>query len=67
MQRQWQTRRTWRPDPAGQRRWDCAYQLLLRVASQPAAPPVPAMPEVSHESGSLRARLDAAPGAGPNH
>jgi hypothetical protein len=61
MRRTWQARRAWLEDPDGQRRWDRAYQLLLRwtmAANQP-----PKEEEGSDASSVLRAGLDGAAAA----
>jgi hypothetical protein len=34
MQSEWQLKRTLIARPEGQRRWDCAYQLLVRWAME---------------------------------
>src|SRR3970040_507439 len=70
MKRQWRIRRTLKPDPDGQRRWDRAYQHLLRwtLLSEPEQIPCSALTqEVYHEHCDLCARVDPAPGADPNH
>ena len=63
MKRQWQARRATQPHPDGQRRWDQAYQHLLRWALENEAgrreSTATAQPqEVRHE----RARGDLRPG-----
>ena len=70
MQCQWTVRRTMRPTPEGQRRWDRAYQEVLAWTDGPADGPAgasrgPGAREASHEGGTLRSGIDAAPGAGP--
>ena len=73
MKRQWRTRRQLIESADGQRRWDRAYQCLLRWGSQvvlerPAEAVTGAQPiqEVSDESGSVRASFDPTSGTGPN-
>src|SRR5215203_5413416 len=71
MRCQWTVRRTMRPTPEGQRRWDRAYQELLAWTEGPADGPAgasrsPGAREAGHEGGALRARVDAAPSAGPD-
>src|SRR3712207_2054077 len=69
MRCRWTVRRTTRPDPDGQRRWDRAYQAALAWTEGLAAGPArasrgPGAREDGHEGGPLRPRVDAAPGAG---
>lgn len=72
---QWIVRRTTRPDPDGQRRWDRAYLEVLAWTEQQSSSPagVPAgelrghgVREDGHESGALRPRVDTAASTGPN-
>jgi hypothetical protein len=67
----WVVRRTTRPDPDGQRRWDRAYLEVLAWTEEPAGAPADGsrglgVREGGHESGALCPRVDTAPGAGPN-
>jgi len=72
MKRQWQARRVTQPHPDGQRRWDQAYQQLLRWAieheavEQGGLPPARNAKEVQHERtrGDLRPGLDSEPDPG---
>ncbi len=71
MKRQWRTRRELVESSDGQRRWDRAYQCLLRWGSQvapeqpaPTATGLPPRQEVSDESGSVRASFDPTSGTG---
>ena len=61
MRCQWTVRRTMRPAPEGQHRWDRAYQEVLAWMEELADGPVgasrgPGAREASHEGGGLRAR-----------
>jgi hypothetical protein len=76
MKRQWQWRicRQVQHSPDAQRRWDQAYQHLLRwsqsvsVGGDPTAPSgAPPVQEVRHECGDLRAGLHPAPSPGADH
>ena len=64
MRCQWTVRRTARPAPGGQRRWDRAYQEVLAWTEGPAR--APGAREAGHEGGALRSRVDAAPSGGPD-
>jgi len=72
MKRQWQARRATQPHPDGQRRWDQAYQHLLRwaleneVGAQGGLPSTQDTKEVRHERarGDLRPGLDGEPDPG---
>src|SRR5437763_67195 len=65
MRREWRVRRVLGPDGDGRRRWDRAYQVLLRREAAPPGPPQ--QPEVPHASSALYPGLDAAPGPGADH
>ena len=68
MKRQWTVARRAVPRPDAPRRWDRAYQLLLRLADgvPDAAAPAPSPAEKNRHAGSrLRPRLDATSGAEP--
>jgi hypothetical protein len=70
MKHQWRIRRELKPVLDGQRRWDLAYQYLLRwtLSSQPAQTAGGPQPqEVYDEHRDVCAGVDAAPGADPNH
>ncbi len=71
MRCQWIVRRTMRPDPDGQRRWDRAYQQVLAWTKEMAVASAgasrgPGAREDGHEGGALCPRVDAAPGASPD-
>src|SRR5918997_4781007 len=71
MRCQWTVRRTMRPDPDGQRRWDRAYQEVLPWTRVQAVAPAgasrgPGAREDGHEGGALRPGIDAAASAGPD-
>ena len=66
----WAVRRTFVARPDGQRRWDYAYQFLLRWAmEQDTGPePVPStQPEDPHEYRPLCTGLDPRPTTNPDH
>lgn len=72
MRRQWAVRRSERPAPDGQHRWDRAYQHLLAWATrQPveeahgSLPCRPPPPEGNHESRSIREGLYPTSSADP--
>jgi hypothetical protein len=60
MKRGWRVRRAVVEHPDGQRRWDQAYQLLLRWTMAAT----PSQEEGDDASRVLRARLNGAPTAG---
>jgi hypothetical protein len=69
MQRQWYIRRQSVPTPDGQRRWDRAYQYLLRWSASSLLPGTSRIEsaqrrEEMHEDCDLRPRLDTAAGTG---
>ena len=72
MKRQWQVRHQVVEHPDGQRRWDQAYQAVLRWTQSDVAPsqlsPVNLVitSEVDHACSSVCASVDPAPGAGPD-
>lgn len=61
MQREWQVARRLIPRTDGERRWDHAYQHLLRWATS-ATPQ-----EADDARRTFRPGLDEPPGAGPDH
>ena len=66
----WSVRRQAIPRRDGERRWDQAYQLLVRWAAvQPAeiCPAAPIMQEVPDACRGLCAGLDGPPGAGADY
>jgi hypothetical protein len=70
--RPWQVQRTLVASDDGLRRWDLAYQLLLRWATEPTAggaeaPLPPHVEEVSDADCALCPGLDEPPAAPPNH
>jgi hypothetical protein len=65
MRRTWQVRRSWTEDLDGQRRWDRAYQLLLRWTVAARQPPTEE--EGNDASGILRAGVDGATAARADH
>jgi len=66
--RRWHVRREVLVTPDGHRRWDRAYQSLLRWTAENPAPVGAGSPwqmrEAGHERGDLCAGLDVAAGAG---
>lgn len=74
MKRQWQVHRQFQAAAEGERRWDQAYQQLLKWdfrSERPAVPLLrpPSLPslEVTHENGYLCTRIDRAPDPGTDH
>ncbi len=70
--RSWQVQRTLVTYDDGLRRWDLAYQLLLRWATEPTtggaqALPPPHAEEVSDADRALYPGLDESPAAPPDH
>ena len=73
MKRQWRTRRELVESSDGQRRWDRAYQCLLRWGSQPvpeqaaeAVTGVQPTQEVFDESRRVRPSIDPTPSSRPD-
>jgi GH25 family lysozyme M1 (1,4-beta-N-acetylmuramidase) len=74
MKHQWHPRRALVVTPDGQQRWDRAYQSLLAWGQPPALPlqspedqDARESQEVPHARSSIRACLDAEPGAHADH
>src|SRR5712691_9700770 len=70
MKRQWSIRRELKPVSDGQRRWDQAYQYLLRWALLSESAQIPSSiqtQEVYDEHCDVCTRVDPAPGADPDH
>src|SRR3954453_17220536 len=69
--RRWQVRGRMRPAADGARRWDRAYLLILGWGTAIAPPPAPSTSarreQEGEHDGGLCARVDPAPGAGPDH
>jgi hypothetical protein len=65
MQAQWEVSRTLIARPDGQRRWDYAYQFLLRWAMEQDTDPS-TQPEHHHEHCTLCAGLDPRPTTNPD-
>jgi hypothetical protein len=67
----WSVRRTTRADATGQRRWDVAYQCLLQWSARPPGAEQRAGTARGEEDedgrGLVRAGLDQAAAADPNH
>ena len=67
MQAQWEVRRALIARPDGQRRWDYAYQFLLRWAMEQDTEPVPStQPEDPHADRPLCPGLDPRPTTNPD-
>jgi len=64
MKQEWTVRRQIAEQADGQRRWDLAYQCLLRWAQSMRQEPQSTQQEAYHESSDLRAGVD--PAAGPD-
>ena len=65
MNRTWTVCRQFSPRPDGERRWDQAYQLLVRQAGQGGRPGLPLITgEDADAGGSVRAGLDRSPTIG---
>lgn len=71
MNTEWELTRTWSATDDAQRRWDAAYQLLLRVAreaeSAPALNPHLHPRSTDHEDRPLCSGLDPKPNSHPDH
>jgi hypothetical protein len=72
MRREWRVRRTTIERTDGQRRWDCAYQCLLKWSGQTASrlgehSPQLTQQEATDESRDLCSRLDIAPTENADH
>ena len=68
MIRTWTVCRQFSPRPDGERRWDQAYQLLVRQAGEEGLPGlVPIAEEVPEARGGVCAGVDHPPGPGPDH
>lgn len=70
MKQKWNVYRRTLPQPGGQRRWDLAYQCLLKWAqamSQQETSRIRNQQEVHDASGHLRARIDLATGPDPDY
>jgi hypothetical protein len=70
MKRQWRLRRELKPVEDGQRRWDQAYQHLLRWATKLEQERIACSTqtqEVYHENRGLSAGLDPTPSAGTDY
>ena len=70
MKRKWQVRRSVVERSDGQRRWDIAYQLLVRWAMEPTGDPLPEIApsqENKHEDRSVYPSIDALSNAKSNH
>jgi hypothetical protein len=68
MIRTWTVCRQPSPHRDGERRWDQAYQLLVRWAEPDELPwPAPIAEEVPDARSGLRAGLDHPPSPGPDH
>lgn len=70
MKRKWQVRRAVAERTEGQRRWDMAYQLLLRWAMEPTAAPLPGgtrSQENEHGDRSVYSSIDTLSNANSNH
>jgi hypothetical protein len=70
MKRKWQVHRSVVERSDGQRRWDRAYQLLLRWAMEPSGAPLPggaSSQENEHEDRVVCPSLDALSNAKSNH
>ena len=67
MKRSWNVQRTTHPHPDGQRRWDRAYQLLLRWDDDaPASHQPHVSQEDDHADCSLRSGFDQPSTADPH-
>ncbi len=71
MKTAWQIKRTFIARSEGQRRWDCAYQLLVRWAMEQASEtqclPVPQQEEDNDGNSALCASIDQPTTTEPNH
>ena len=68
MNRTWTVCRQLSPRRDGERRWDQAYQLLVRWAGQGGLPgPALITEEVPDADGGVCAGIDHPPGAGADH
>ena len=66
--RTWTVRRQPSPRRDGERRWDQAYQLLVRWTEQPDLPwPAPIAEEVPDARGGVRAGVDHPSSPGADH
>ena len=66
MEREWQVCRTVKEHTDGKRRWDHAYQLLLRWAAEQQPIELPSQ-ENNHENCSLCPSVDQSSNAKPKH
>jgi len=66
MKREWQVRHAVAECPDGQRRWDYAYQFLLRWMMEQTAEQQPSQ-ENEHENRSICTSIDQSPNAKPKH
>lgn len=69
MKQEWRIHREVVPQADGQRRWDLAYQCLLKWATTTRQEilPVQTQQEAGDESGNLCARVDPKTGTNPDH
>lgn len=72
MERKWKVQRSMIERPDGQRRWDCAYQCILRWAKEAVSEPDENLPlstpqEEEDECRRLRSCLDSAPATGTDN
>jgi hypothetical protein len=69
MKQEWTVRRQIAEQANGQRRWDLAYQCLLRWAQTMRQEPLSTQnqQEAHHESSDLRAGIDPAAGPDSDH
>ena len=68
MTRTWTVCRQYSPRQDGERRWDQAYQLLVRWAGQGGLPGLTLIAEEDADaSGGVCASLDLSPGSGAGH
>ncbi len=68
MKQEWMIHRQITPQPDGQRRWDLAYQSLLKwvQTANPTSLPGQTKQEANHASSDLHPRIDPAAGADPD-
>jgi hypothetical protein len=66
MKREWQVRHAVAECPDGQKRWDYAYQFLLRWMMEQTAEQQPRQ-ENEHENRPICTSIDQSPDAKPKH
>jgi hypothetical protein len=67
MKQEWTVHRQTIQQIDGQRRWDLAYQCLLKWARVTKQEQVSLLQEANHESGNLYSSFDQPPDADPDH